>query len=116
MAPEYNTFSSNAKAVALTLLTIVSSTSAMDSVPITVPHAIVERYEMTSSSLQLEEYDSFKLDLSAKKNFGEVLYMEEVSKLLFDGISTFTDYEIEAHEKKKKKLSIDSGVNILAYL
>ena len=30
MAPEYNTFSSNAKAVALTLLTIVSSTSAMD--------------------------------------------------------------------------------------
>ncbi len=71
MAPEYNTFSSNAKAVALTLLTIVSSTSAMDSVPITVPHAIVERYEMTSSSLQLEEYDSFKLDLSAKKISGK---------------------------------------------
>ena len=46
----------------------------------------------------------------------EKISMVDFSAELFDGISSFTDYENEAHERLLERLSIDTGVDILAYL
>lgn len=116
MAPEYNTFSSSVKILALAAITISISTTAVDSIPATVPHAIVERSEITGSSLVLKNYVMSQTGMVIDETRQNKIDIKEFSAKLFDGIRSYTEDEAKAHARILKNQSKDSGVNILAYL
>ena len=94
------------------------SAGVADDVMFIPPHSIVELCEVTSSSLLddgkgiSESNTVVDMDLYAQ----EKISMLDFSAELFDGIRSYTEEEAIAHTRAIKKISVNSGVNILAYL